>query len=237
MKLEVGKHRLPISEFRSLLFRRIVSEGSLERMLPAPVRAAVIHGVREGEEALEATAISVSAVLHRMYDGGEPFEITALLGSESVTLEERYDPFQQILPIPYHVHEGSIFGPSVVRLYVTAPETLDQSIEYRATRVPLAHVEFGDDFKAAPHAGILIDSHMEAAFTIHESRNVAGVERFAVRPSLLVVCTPHVVTRMVTRSGRFSNPLLSCSRMTEFPANSRIYRQLGRIILLDETNS
>ena len=104
---------------------------------------------------------------HHADDSPELGEVGPLLGLERVLLEERDDALEQML-LPSHPIRHPV---AVVPANHATTEVRLECVENLRVALVLNDGELREHLVAAGHVGMRIDLDVEAAFTVHESRD------------------------------------------------------------------
>ena len=152
---------------------------------------------------------------HLPHDAGELLEIRLLRREQRGTLEERDHSFEQRLTLA-HDQDQCPIAPAVSPDRAAAEPRLDQ-LEHLSSLAILAHVKLRDKLKPDAERYIALHRDGERSFSVDVPWDVA------VQPFLLIVRTRRVVTIVYV----WSDVTMSSAGYSEFPANSRIYRQQG----------
>jgi len=148
-----------------------------------PVATASVHGDSHGPQAIETFLAQVLAVLQRPNDPGEDDELLLLRTQKRLCLEEGDDPFHEVNPVTYHVHQGGVRGTAMVLTDPSAAEPSDDQVEDLSPFRRLTDMELRDELPTNSCARVPLDGDVERPFSIDKACDV-GVQSF-----LLIVRT------------------------------------------------
>jgi hypothetical protein len=113
----------------------------------------------------------VFSLTHQVKDLSEPREVDPFLRFQRMLLEERNNPFGEVIQPPNSIcHPISVIGSNH-----STPEEFLQRVEQLNVTLMLDNGEFREHLKLAGHLGMRINADVKTTFTVNESNNPLSI--------------------------------------------------------------